>query len=348
MATEPQKKSVFISYSRSDYKQGQSNTIIPNNIVSTIKAILDEHQISYWIDEEGISATTPDYMERISKAINQASVLLFIATENSCHSRFCKMEVAYAVEQEKPMIIVKNVERYSEGLGMWLAGREFIDHLHKPEQTAQRIVEAVKQVIVDSNSVKETLTSLEAMQMQINSQLTILAEYREVLERQIDEQSAELALKEEEVVALTASLKKHKDSQSAVMREIDRLTIELDKISASLAECKGGGINVDVTPTFDDPALPEDTGEEIKQSEKEEEKPEPAPIPEPTPEPETPIIPSLTRPQSPTPTPMVEEAEPTPAPIEKSATEPPKVSKTAAMSSLAGFFKSKEESPTGN
>ena len=45
---------VFISYSRSDYKNHDGD-IIPNNVISKIKKILDENDITYWIDENGIS-----------------------------------------------------------------------------------------------------------------------------------------------------------------------------------------------------------------------------------------------------------------------------------------------------
>ena len=45
---------VFVSYSRSDYKN-EDGDIIPGNIISQIKKVLEENNISYWIDENGIS-----------------------------------------------------------------------------------------------------------------------------------------------------------------------------------------------------------------------------------------------------------------------------------------------------
>ena len=45
---------VFISYSRKDYVDECSGEIIPNNIVSQIKNVLENANFSYWFDEKGI------------------------------------------------------------------------------------------------------------------------------------------------------------------------------------------------------------------------------------------------------------------------------------------------------
>ena len=44
---------VFISYARGDYAD-KNKQVIPNNAISRIKALFDEHNITYWFDEEGI------------------------------------------------------------------------------------------------------------------------------------------------------------------------------------------------------------------------------------------------------------------------------------------------------
>ena len=48
---------VFASYSRSDYKNEDGETI-PGNIISQIKNVLDENNIPYWIDENGVINNT--------------------------------------------------------------------------------------------------------------------------------------------------------------------------------------------------------------------------------------------------------------------------------------------------
>ena len=336
---EQQKKSVFISYSRKDYKL-ENGEIIPGNIVSEIKSILEENK-------EGISATTPDYMEKISRAIDEAAIFLFIATENSCHSRFCKMEVSYAVEQEKTMIIVKNLEKFPSGIGIWLAGREFIDHLHKPELTAERLIEAIAPIIQPEEDFKETFDTLKTQKEQLLGQLKIYTEYRAVLQEEIEVKTEQLEQLQAELATLEEALRKRKESISAVVREVDRLNIELDKINSSLAECKGSEENSDVIPVVG-PVIPQAPEEETKQTEKGTASPAPAPEPEaevveePTPTP--PVIPTLTRPQPETPTPAIEPKEEAAAEEEEEEEEPTvKVDTSAALSSLAGFFKPKKE-----
>lgn len=348
---EQQKKSVFISYSRKDYKL-ENGEIIPGNIVSEIKSILEENNIGYWLDEEGISATTPDYMEKISRAIDDAPIFLFIATENSCHSRFCKMEVSYAVEQEKTMIIVKNLEKFPSGFGIWLAGREFIDHLHKPELTAERLIEAIAPIIQpEEEDFKKTFDTLQTQKEQLLGQLKIYTEYRAVLQEEIDAKTEQLEQLQAEMATLEEALRKRKESISAVVREVDRLNIELDKINSSLAECKGSEENSDVIPVVG-PVIPQAPEEETKQTEKGTATPAPAPEPEeaveeePTPTP--PIIPTLTRPQPETPTPAIEPQEEAAVEEEVEEEEPTvKVDTSAALSSLAGFFKPKKEEEEG-
>lgn len=343
---EPQKKSVFISYARSDYKL-ENGEIIPGNIVSEIKSILEENNVSYWLDEEGISATTPDYMGTIAHAINEASIFLFIATENSCHSRFCKKEVSYAVEQEKTMIIVKNIEKFPSNIGIWLAGQEWIDHLHKPELTAERLIEAIAPIIQPEEDFKETFDTLKTQKEQLLGQLKIYTEYRAVLQEEIEVKTEQLEQLQTEMATLEETLRKRKESISAVVMEVDRLNIELDKINSSLAECKGTEENSDVIPVVG-PVIPQAPEEETKQTEKGTATPAPVPEPEeaveeePTPTP--PVIPTLTRPQPQTPTPAIEPKEEIAAEEEVEEEETSvKVDTTAALSSLAGFFKPKKE-----
>ena len=49
------KYDVFISYSRRDYVD-ENRQVIPGNVISKIKELFQANQITYWIDEEGISS----------------------------------------------------------------------------------------------------------------------------------------------------------------------------------------------------------------------------------------------------------------------------------------------------
>ena len=91
---EEMKHLVFISYSRKDGEK-----------VSKIKAILDEYQIPYWIDKEGIFSGE-NYKEVIVDAIDVAKVVIFMSSANSNASINVIRELGYAVQQRKTIIPV--------------------------------------------------------------------------------------------------------------------------------------------------------------------------------------------------------------------------------------------------
>lgn len=91
---EEMKHKVFISYSRKD-----------EEIVRHIKTILEEYQISYWIDKEGIFSGE-NYKEVIVDAIDVAKVVIFISSANSNASINVIRELGYAVQQQKTIIPV--------------------------------------------------------------------------------------------------------------------------------------------------------------------------------------------------------------------------------------------------
>ena len=85
---------VFISYSRKDKER-----------VDEIRAVLDEHDIPYWIDKEGIFSGE-NYKEVIVDAIETAKALLFVSSANSNASINVVRELGYAVLTRKTIIPV--------------------------------------------------------------------------------------------------------------------------------------------------------------------------------------------------------------------------------------------------
>jgi len=83
---------VFISYSRKDIET-----------VLSIKSILDENTIPYWIDKEGIFSGE-NYKEVIVDAIEVAKVIIFVSSANSNTSINVIRELGYAVQQRKTII----------------------------------------------------------------------------------------------------------------------------------------------------------------------------------------------------------------------------------------------------
>lgn len=89
---EEMKHHVFISYSRKD-----------EETVATIKTMLDEFSIPYWIDKEGVFSGV-NYKEVVVDAIEVAKVVIFVSSANSNASISVIRELGYAVKQRKTII----------------------------------------------------------------------------------------------------------------------------------------------------------------------------------------------------------------------------------------------------
>jgi len=93
---------VFISYSRKDYVDKNSN-VIPNNPVSAIKDSLRDAGISYWFDKEGVHVGDT-FAKKIARSIEQSDILIFISSKNSNKSDYTSKEIALAVKKRKCII----------------------------------------------------------------------------------------------------------------------------------------------------------------------------------------------------------------------------------------------------
>ena len=71
------KYDVFISYARLDYID-ENKQVIPENIISQIKKLFDENNISYWLDENGLSGQ--DFTHLIATKIRESSLFLFVSS----------------------------------------------------------------------------------------------------------------------------------------------------------------------------------------------------------------------------------------------------------------------------
>ena len=92
IAREDMKHRVFISYSRKDKEK-----------VSAVRQILDEQNIPYWIDIEGIYSGE-NYKAVIVDAIDASEAVIFISSQNSNESINVIREMGYAVRQDKIII----------------------------------------------------------------------------------------------------------------------------------------------------------------------------------------------------------------------------------------------------
>lgn len=122
---EEMKHQIFISYSRKDKVS-----------VDSVKAILDKHQIPYWIDKEGIFSGE-NYKEVIVDAIDVAKVVIFMSSANSNASINVIRELGYAVQQRKTIIpVLLDDAPYAKSIRLDIADIDQIEY--KDTELAQK------------------------------------------------------------------------------------------------------------------------------------------------------------------------------------------------------------------
>jgi formylglycine-generating enzyme required for sulfatase activity len=85
---------IFVSYSRKNI-----------DFCRRLTAILQQRELDFWVDWEGIPPTV-DWMQEIQKAIEEADTFIFIISPDSILSKVCKEELALAVKNGKRLIPV--------------------------------------------------------------------------------------------------------------------------------------------------------------------------------------------------------------------------------------------------
>lgn len=125
---EDMKHHVFISYSRKD-----------EDSVLTIKSMLDEYGIPYWIDKEGIFSGE-NYKEVIVDAIEVAKVVIFVSSANSNASINVIRELGYAVQQRKTIIpILLDDAPYAKSIRLDIADIDQIEY-KDAEQAKKKLI----------------------------------------------------------------------------------------------------------------------------------------------------------------------------------------------------------------
>lgn len=144
---------VFISYSRKDYVDENKN-VIPGNIVSRIKAALDENAISYWMDEKGIY-NGDEYARLIATYIRRCKIFLFVSTENSNASEWTSDEIATARMYKKKIMPFKYDDSfYNETVILFIAKLDYIDYSASPDHALTKLIESIKKYLYDLEEAK--------------------------------------------------------------------------------------------------------------------------------------------------------------------------------------------------
>lgn len=148
------KYDVFISYARADYKD-DNNNLIPNNVISKITAALKKNSISYWIDEDGIY-TGDLFAIKIAQAIKNASIFVFVSTENSNSSQWVQNEVSVAHLHKKPILPIRcDKSTYADSIIMYLAMLDYCDYHNSPDTAINQLVQSVKERLPESKGNKD-------------------------------------------------------------------------------------------------------------------------------------------------------------------------------------------------
>lgn len=140
------KYDVFISYSRCDYMD-DNKQIIPGNIVSQVKELLDANSITYWFDEECIYSGDA-FARVIAKNIRTSKILLFISTKSSNESAWTSDEIAVARAYGKKIIPFKYDDSFfNESVILYLAKLDYIDYLANPKVALSRLLLAIQEYL---------------------------------------------------------------------------------------------------------------------------------------------------------------------------------------------------------
>lgn len=134
---------VFISYARGDYAD-KNKQVIPNNAISRIKALFDEHNITYWFDEEGVFSGDA-FAPMIARNIKASKIFLFISTERSNSSEWTSNEIATAHTYRKKIIPFRYDDSvYNDSVIIYIARLDYIDYQANPEKAFDRLLHSVQ------------------------------------------------------------------------------------------------------------------------------------------------------------------------------------------------------------
>ena len=145
---------VFISYSRHDYID-ENKVVRPGSIVNEIKKVLTANGISYWFDEDGINHGD-EFAPIIARNIKDASIFLFISTENSNASEWTSREIAVANAYKKKIIPFRYDDSvYNDSVILFVANLDYIDYASNPSNALTRLVASIKESLKEIEEQRE-------------------------------------------------------------------------------------------------------------------------------------------------------------------------------------------------
>lgn len=175
------KYDVFVSYSRKDYVDSYGN-IIEDSPVKAIIEFLEQNQITYWFDKEGIYSGR-EFVELISEAINVSKIMLFVSSEHSNASIYTTGEIFEAIECNRLIIPIKiDASNYNSKFRLLLRPLDYIDfHQSDAFSDLLRAIEVEKKRIAQIEEEEKKKRMKDEMEAN-----------KKVVKKEIEEYVAEL------------------------------------------------------------------------------------------------------------------------------------------------------------
>ena len=232
---------VFISYSRRDYTD-ESNQVIPGNIITQIKQLLDANGITYWFDEDGIFSGDA-FAPEIARNIKSSKIFLFVSSEHSNASEWTSNEIATAHTYKKKIIPFKYDDSiYNDSVIMYISRLDYIDYPANPIKALDRLLSSIKDYLnklaekeqnerlaeerrrneeisrkekaAKLQALKEKITTLETRKLDIEKD--ILSQEKSLSELRNEKRIIELNIAEVEEEIEALSPRKKADSVSII------------------------------------------------------------------------------------------------------------------------------------
>ena len=232
---------VFISYSRRDYTD-ESNQVIPGNIITQIKQLLDANGITYWFDEDGIFSGDA-FAPEIARNIKSSKIFLFVSSEHSNASEWTSNEIATAHTYKKKIIPFKYDDSiYNDSVIMYISRLDYIDYPANPIKALDRLLSSIKDYLnklaekeqnerlaeerrrneeisrkekaAKLQALKEKITTLETRKLDIEKD--ILSQEKSLSELRNEKRIIELNIAEVEEEIEALSPRKKADSASII------------------------------------------------------------------------------------------------------------------------------------
>lgn len=206
------KYDVFISYSRRDYVDENEN-IIPDSPVKKILEFLDENEISYWFDKDGIYSGS-EFVEVIANAIADSKMMLFVSSEHSNESIYTAGEIFEAIENQQLIIPVRiDDSKYNKKFKLLLNPLDYVD-------------------ITKADAFSDLLKAIEAEKARIAK-----LEQEEILRREeLKKREWRKAVKGE-ILEQVNELKKLKDTRKALLESIYKKLRSIDILQKQCSVC---------------------------------------------------------------------------------------------------------------